>query len=112
MGFEDVARSMRERHGGKLQNIGNGADQISLDRLVRETRKLDRRQSIRNDFLLAGMMLVGAALVFFLVFDTALANAHSAQDPRGGARYIMFYSPLGIAIRHLIRGFKRLRSPT
>jgi hypothetical protein len=69
------------------------------------------RQSIRNDFFLAGMMLVGAAFVYFLVFDTARANAHSAQDPRGGVSYIMFYSPLGIALRHLVRGFRRLRSP-
>jgi hypothetical protein len=102
---------MKQRHGGKLQNIGNAVDQISPDRLVLETRKLDRWQSIRNDFLLAGMLLVGAALVYFLVFDTVRTNAHSAQDPRGGVRYIVFYSPLGIAIRHLIRGFKRLRSP-
>ncbi|HET9624161.1 MAG TPA: hypothetical protein VFP84_22465 [Kofleriaceae bacterium] len=68
-------------------------------------------RSIRNDFILAGVLIAGAALVFFLVIDTARASASQPHQPGGGG-YVLFYTPLSLAVRHLIRAVRRLRSPT
>jgi len=107
MGFDDVARSMKQRHGGKLQSVGDGAGQLSADEIVIESLKLDRRRSIRNDFLLAALLLAGSVVVYFLLFD---AMRRPTAQPRSGVGYVVFLSPLGLGLRHLARGFQRLFS--
>lgn len=109
MGFDDVARSMKHRHGvdpkGELPRLG-GLDEpgsaeragrgIDLDALREQMQRAERRDVATRQLVLGGILLLGGILVTVLTRDAAAS--------RGGGSYIVAYGPMIWGFIQIVRG--------
>jgi len=72
MAFDDLARRMREAHGGKL---GDTSQTTDPEQIVDGAVKADRRANIARDLVLGPLLLLGAIAVTALTHHTASQRA-------------------------------------
>lgn len=99
MGFDDVARSMRERHGQSAGGDSPASHSIDADRMVAEHLQAERRSQGTNQ------IVFGAVLLIIGVLITAATYGSASQS---GGTYIVAYGPMIVGVIKIVRGLGML----
>lgn len=96
MGFDDVARRMKERHRGEIDYApASGTDP---DRIVAGAADIDSRASGGGDLVLGAILLVIGIAITAITHDPASG---------AGSTSVIAYGPILVGSIQIIRGLAR-----
>lgn len=97
MGFDDVARRMKERHRGEI-DYAPASGTTDPDRIVAGAAGIDSRASGGGDLVLGAILLVIGIAITAITHDAASGE---------GSTYVIAYGPILVGSIQIIRGLAR-----
>ena len=96
MGFDDLAKRMKESHG--VQGQYSGQD-VSPEQMMYEAERAQKRSRANGDIIFGIILLVVGIGITAATYDSA---------SRQGGTYIVAYGPIVVGVIKLIRGLASL----
>src|SRR5262249_25675490 len=96
MGFDDLAKRMKESHGGSRYSMGQD---VSPDQMMADAARAERRSRANGDIIFGIILLVIGIAITAVTYDSA---------SQSGGTYVVAYGPIVVGVIKLIRGIATL----
>jgi hypothetical protein len=97
MGFDDVARRMKERHRGEI-DYAPPPGPTDPDRMMAETASTEQRSSGSGDIVFGAILLIVGIAITGITHNSA---------SREGGTYVIAYGPMIVGAIKILRGLAR-----
>jgi hypothetical protein len=97
MGFDDLAKRMKESHG--VQGQYGGGQDVTPEQMMYEAERAQKRSRANGDIVFGIILLVIGIAITAFTYDGA---------SRQGGTYIVAYGPIVVGVIKLIRGIATL----
>jgi len=99
MGFDDLAKRMKESHGGSQGAPYSMGQEVSPDQMMEDSARAMRRSRANGDIIFGIILLVIGIGITAVTYDSA---------SQSGGTYVVAYGPIVVGVIKLIRGLASL----